>query len=53
MPERKTSSLQWVEMSEFPLKTEAEFSLRNVVFKLKAGRWITSRIVIVIKMLFM
>jgi hypothetical protein len=44
----KTSFIYWVQPSRFHLKTETEWSLRNVYFKQKIGRWIMSRIVIVI-----
>jgi hypothetical protein len=37
------SSIDWLQLNRLHLKTETEFSLRNVVFKIKTGRWIMSR----------
>jgi hypothetical protein len=34
-PETESSYIYWAELSMFHLKTEAEFSLRNILFQIK------------------
>jgi hypothetical protein len=53
-PYLRTSSIDWAQLSRFYLKTEREFSLRNVVFGkinrivfyIKTRRWIMSKNII-------
>jgi hypothetical protein len=44
------SSVDWAQLSKFHLKMETKSYLRNVVFKIKIGRWIMPRNIIFVLM---